>query len=231
MKVAFISMTRDNMKYNIDNNIGGKTMKKNIFVSGITLMTMLLAVGCSNSANQSSTNNEAKSSKTSHKKSHKAKKHTTKKDKTDVDTDDSETTNSDKKNDKSSESSSNTNGKKTNKNESTNSNNSSDSTGSNNSNNASNSAASNNQTNGKSQNASSANNASDAMFNKMVSDTIKEHGYSSSYGPDNFTLIDGGNGQYSLAEKSTGTIVGHYSVKNGELYKRDILTGNDVKVK
>ena len=114
---------------------------------------------------------------------------------------------------------------------STNSNNSSDSTGSNNSNNASNSAASNNQTNGKSQNASSANNASDAMFNKMVSDTIKEHGYSSSYGPDNFTLIDGGNGQYSLAEKSTGTIVGHYSVKNGELYKQDILTGNDVKVK
>lgn len=53
-------MTRDNMKYNIDNNIGGKTMKKNIFVSGITLMTMLLAVGCSNSANQSSTNNEQK---------------------------------------------------------------------------------------------------------------------------------------------------------------------------
>ena len=73
--------------------------------------------------------------------------------------------------------------------------------------------------------------ASDAMFNKMVSDTIKEHGYSSNYGPDNFTLIDGGNGQYSLAEKSTGTIVGHYSVKNGELYKQDILTGNDVKVK
>lgn len=189
-------------------------MKKNIFVSGITLMTMLLAVGCSNSANQSSTNNEAKSSKTSHKKSHKAKKHTTKKDKTDVDTDDSETTNSDKKSDKSSESSSNTTSKKTNKNKSTDSNNSSDSTGSTNSN-----------------NASSSHNASDAMFNKMVSDTIKEHGYSSNYGPDNFTLIDGGNGQYSLAEKSTGTIVGHYSVKNGELYKQDILTGNDVKVK
>ena len=34
-------MTRDNMKYNIDNNIGGNTMKKNIFVSGITLMTIL----------------------------------------------------------------------------------------------------------------------------------------------------------------------------------------------
>lgn len=72
-------------------------MKKNIFVSGITLMTMLLAVGCSNNATQSNTNNEAKSTKTSHKKSHKAKKHTTKKDKTDIDTDNSETTNSDKK--------------------------------------------------------------------------------------------------------------------------------------
>ena len=71
----------------------------------------------------------------------------------------------------------------------------------------------------------------DAMFNKMVSNTIKENGYSSSYGPDNFTLIDGGNGQYSLAEKSTGTIVGHYSVKNGDLYKQDVITGNDVKVK
>ena len=64
----------------------------------------------------------------------------------------------------------------------------------------------------------------------MVSNTIKENGYSSSYGPDNFTLIDGGNGQYSLAEKSTGTIVGHYSVKNGDLYKQDVITGNDVKV-
>ena len=31
-------------------------MKKNIFVSGITLMTMLLAVGCSNNASQSNTN-------------------------------------------------------------------------------------------------------------------------------------------------------------------------------
>ncbi len=38
-------------------------MKKNIFVSGITLMTMLLAVGCSNNVSQSNTNNEAKSTK------------------------------------------------------------------------------------------------------------------------------------------------------------------------
>lgn len=48
-------------------------MKKNIFVSGITLMTMLLAVGCSNNATQSNTNNEAKSTKTSHKRATKLK--------------------------------------------------------------------------------------------------------------------------------------------------------------
>ena len=100
----------------------------------------------------------------------------------------------------------------------------------NNSNGSSNSSASNTQNN-SGQSAALANNSSDAMFNKMVSNTIKENGYSSNYGPDNFTLIDGGNGQYSLAEKSTGTIVGHYSVKNGDLYKQDVITGNDVKVK
>ena len=186
-------------------------MKKNIFVSGITLMTMLLAVGCS-----------------------KSKKHTTKKDKTDIDTDNSETTNSDKKTDKSSsESSKSSTSEKASQNGSANTNassNSNESRNTNNSNGSSNSSASNTQNN-SGQSAASANNSSDAMFNKMVSNTIKENGYSSNYGPDNFTLIDGGNGQYSLAEKSTGTIVGHYSVKNGDLYKQDVITGNDVKVK
>lgn len=209
-------------------------MKKNIFVSGITLMTMLLAVGCSNNASQSNTNNEAKSTKTIHKKNHKSKKHTTKKDKTDIDTDNSETTNSDKKTGKSSsESSKSSTSEKASQNGSANTNassNSNESRNTNNSNGSSNSSASNTQNNGG-QSAASANNSSDAMFNKMVSNTIKENGYSSSYGPDNFTLIDGGNGQYSLAEKSTGTIVGHYSVKNGDLYKQDVITGNDVKVK
>lgn len=122
---------------------------------------------------------------------------------------------------------------KTDQNESANSNassNSNESKNTNNLNGSSNSSASNTQNNGG-QSAASANSSSDAMFNKMVSNTIKENGYSSSYGPDNFTLIDGGNGQYSLAEKSTGTIVGHYSVKNGDLYKQDVITGNDVKVK
>lgn len=73
MKVAFISISIDVMKYNIYNNIGGKNYEKNIFVSGITLMTMLLAVGCSNNASQSNTNNEAKSTKTSHKRATKLK--------------------------------------------------------------------------------------------------------------------------------------------------------------
>lgn len=217
------------LKYNIDNNIGGKNYEKEYFCIRNYPNDNALAVGCSNNASQSNINNEAKSTKTSHKKSHKAKKHTTKKDKTEIDTDNSETTNSDKKTDKSSENSKSSTSEKTSQNGSASSN-SNESENSNNSNGSSNSSASNTQNN-SGQSAASANNSSDTMFNKMVSNTIKENGYSSSYGPDNFTLIDGGNGQYSLAEKSTGTIVGHYSVKNGDLYKQDVITGNDVKVK
>lgn len=125
------------LKYNIDNNIGGKNYEKEYFCIRNYLMTMLLAVGCSNNASQSNNNNEAKSTKTSHKKSHKAKKHTTKKDKTDIDTDNSETTNSDKKTDKrSSESSKSSTSEKASQNGSANSNASSNSNESKNTNNS-----------------------------------------------------------------------------------------------
>lgn len=180
-------------------------MKRKFLVSSLALLTSLLAVGCSNSAGQSSGVTPTKVHKSSQKSSSKT----------------SSTASS-----TSSESSSQDNSSAavaSSKDSSTSTSVSSQSSR------VTTSTSSSSESNSSSA-ISSSDNLSESDFQTVVNDTIKRNGYPAKTTIQDFKVMQSGS-QIDVAEKKTGTIIAHYTVKNGHLYYYDVVSDQQVQVK
>lgn len=179
-------------------------MKKKVLLSGMTLLTMFLAVGCSSTSSKSSSSEPA-SSQSSHKKHAKS-----------ADTEKSKS-NSNSDSEESSASSSRSNS-------STSESQSSSTSSSQNS-----VATTNNQNNGESSETRAAKNAA---FQTIVGDLIKRDSYPAGTTLQDFEIRGNlTNGVQQVAEKKTGHVVANYYIQNGHIYYNDVIANKDILIK
>lgn len=179
-------------------------MKRKLLVSSLALLTSLLAVGCSNNASQDSGVTPTKVHKSSQKNSSKTSSIASS-----ISSESSTEDNSSAAAVSSEDSSTST----------SESSQSSSVTAS-----ASSSSESNNSA------ASAGANLSENDFQTVVNDTIKRNGYPANTTIQDFKVMQSGS-QIDVAEKKTGTIIAHYTVKDGHLYYYDVVSDQQVQVK
>lgn len=211
-------------------------MKKKVLVSAVALLTSFLAVGCSNSGASknagSSTYKVHKTSKKNNQKSNSQDSSSKNSNSSSVENSDSSASSSTSSNEEASKSSA------TNEASSSSSTESSDKSNvkSSNSENSSSAAQSSNSdkssasAQSSSTQATSSDNISESDFQTVVNDTIKRNKYPSGTTVKDFSVMQSGN-QIDVAEKKTGAIIAHYTVKNGHLYYYDVVTDQQEQVK
>lgn len=210
--------------------MGEKIMKKKVLVSAVALLTSFLAVGCSNSgASKDAGSSTNKVHQTSKKNTQKSSNQDSASTSSSVEDNDSSSASSTSSNDESSKSSSTSD---TSSSEKSSSQSSSKSNAENSS--SSTQASSSSKSNASSQSSSSqtttSGDISESDFQTVVNDTIKRNKYPSGTTVKDFSVMQSGN-QIDVAEKKTGTIVAHYTVKNGHLYYYDVVTDQQEQVK
>lgn len=206
-------------------------MKKKVLVSAVALLTSFLAVGCSNSGASkdagSSTYKVHKSSKKSNQKSSNQDSASTS---SSVEDNDSSSASSTSSNDESSKSSSTSDTSSSEKSSSQSSSKSSAASSSSSVQTSSSSKSSASSQSSSSQTSKASSDISESDFQTVVNDTIKRNKYPSGTTVKDFSVMQSGN-QIDVAEKKSGTIVAHYTVKNGHLYYYDVVTDQQEQVK